>query len=91
MAGTCRNRRNHVKLNRAKNGGVWATGAFYDIVRLFQERAAGGRESTAPAAIPDKTGKSNTQGGCDPAGAWGEHGPWLPRKLEKQTKSNENA
>lgn len=61
MAGTCRNRRNRVKLNRAKNGGVWATGAFYKIVWLFQERAAERRKCRVPA--PDKTGENYTQEG----------------------------
>lgn len=60
---------------------------FYDIVWLFQERAAGRRKSRAPAAVPDqKKEKGKIQGGCDPAGAGGERGPWLPKK---QTKSNE--
>lgn len=67
MTITCRNRRNHVKVNREKNVCVWARGDFYSIVPLFKERTVGWRKSRRPVAIPNNILKDKMQQRCNPA------------------------
>jgi len=69
---TYRNRRNHIKVDRAKNGCVWARGDFYNIVLLFKERTVGRRKSRLAVTILNNILRNTMQQRCHPAQRLGE-------------------